>query len=393
MTIHPAEIEYPTEIEYRTSLVGAGEALTVDADLSNSMLTETTYAGIAALKLFSSGVLGEPMGVSPKEASRMPTLGVDLLGMNRPKILAGAGEALTVDADLSNSMLTETTYAGIAALKLFSSGVLGEPMGVSPKEASRMPTLGVDLLGMNRPKILAGAGEVLTVGDDPSSSFAPQETTHIVIATVGPGSSGVLGEPMGVSPKEASRMPTLGVDLLGMNRPKILAGAGEVLTVGDDPSSSFAPQETTHIVIATVESFSSGVIEEIAQASHEDMVVSLPEPSPLSKLLVQLVTFQQTPEGERWPGAIWPNARAFADARTFISRLPLNEIPLPEISLADDGEVNFFWKNDGVYVDLGFYGTGTCSYFARGKDGRRLYSDATPASEGLPPEITALFAA
>ncbi len=135
------------------------------------------------------------------------------------------------------------------------------------------------------------------------------------------------------------------------------------------------------------------VAGEITQASHEEMVVSLLEPSPLSKLLAQLATLEQTPEDERWPDGIWPDARAFADARTFIGRLPLPEIPLPEITLADDGEVNFFWKSDSVHVDLGFYGTGTCSYFARGKDGCRLYGDAAPASEGLPPEITALFTA
>lgn len=175
--------------------------------------------------------------------------------------------------------------------------------------------------------------------------------------------------------------------------PTSLVGAEIALTVDVDPSSNFMPTGTTHAVPTAPELLSSGVGGEITQASYEETVISLLEPSPLSKLLAQLATFQQTPEDERWPDAIWPDARAFVDARTFISRLPLNEIPLPEITLADDGEVNFFWKSDGVHVDLGFYGTGTCSYFARGRDGRRLYGDATPASEGLPPEVTALFTA
>ena len=325
MMIHPAEIEYPTEIENPRSLIGAGEALTVDDDPSNLMPTEITYAGLADHKLYSPGVVGESLGLSSKEAWEKALLGVFPLGTNRLKILAGAGEALIVDDYPSNLMPTETTYAGLADHKLYSPGVVGESLGLSPKEAWEKALLGVFPLGTNRLKILAGAGEALIVDDYPSSSFA--------------------------SPR------------------------------------------TTHVVIAAVESFSSEVVEEIAQASREDMIVSLPEPSPLLKLLVQLRIFQQTPEGERWPGAIWPNTQAFADARTFITRLPLNEIPLPEISLADDGEVNFFWKNDGVYIDLGFYGTGTCSYFARGKDGLRHYGEATPASEGLPLEITALFAA
>ena len=245
---------------------------------------------------------------------------------------------------------------------------------------------------IENPRSLIGAGEALTVDDDPSN-LMPTEITYAGLADHKLYSPGVVGESLGLSSKEAWEKALLGVFPLGRNRLKILAGAGEALIVDDYPSSSFASPRTTHVVIAAVESFSSEVVEEIAQASREDMIVSLPEPSPLLKLLVQLRMFQQTPEGERWPGAIWPNTQAFADARTFISRLPLNEIPLPEISLADDGEVNFFWKNDGVYIDLGFYGTGTCSYFARGKDGLRHYGEATPASEGLPLEITALFAA
>jgi hypothetical protein len=123
------------------------------------------------------------------------------------------------------------------------------------------------------------------------------------------------------------------------------------------------------------------------------MVVSLLEPSPVSKLLAQLATLQQTPQDDRWPDAVWPEAQAFEDAQTFIRRLPLNIIPLPKISLADDGEVNFLWQRDSVHVDLGFYGTGTCSYFARGEDGRRMHGEDVPASEGLPLEITTLLTA
>ena len=316
MMIRPAEIEYPTEIEYPASLIGAGEAFTVDDDPSNLRPTEITYAGIADHKLFSPRVVGESLGLSSKVTSWISTPGGFPQGTPLLKILTEAWEALIVGDDPLNLMPTET---------LFSPRVVGESLGLLSKMTSWISTPG--------------------------------------------------GFPQGT--------PLL----------KILTGLGEALIVGDDPSSSFTPPRTRHFVIATVESSSSEVVEEIAQASREDMIVSLPEPSPLLKLLVQLRTFQQTPEGERWPGAIWPNTRAFADARTFISRLPLNEIPLPEISLADDGEVNFFWKNDGVYIDLGFYGTETCSYFARGKDGLRHYGEATPASEGLPLEITALFAA
>ena len=159
--------------------------------------------------------------------------------------------------------------------------------------------------------------------------------------------------------------------------------------VDADLPSRFTQTETTHAVIPRL--FSSGAAGKFTQASYEKMVVSLLKPSPLSKLLAQLVTLRETPEAERWLGATWPDVRAFADAETFIHRLPLNMIPLPEISLADDGEVNFLWQSDGVHVDLGFYGTGTFSYFARGKDGRRMHSADVPVSAGVPREIVTLF--
>ena len=110
-------------------------------------------------------------------------------------------------------------------------------------------------------------------------------------------------------------------------------------------------------------------------------------------LLAQLEKLKKTPKKERWPGATWPTAQAFRDAAIFIRKLPLDSIPIPDMGLADDGEVNFLWKEGGVHVDLGFYGTRTYTYFARGKDGRPIDGENILASEGLPSEIVELFTA
>ena len=59
--------------------------------------------------------------------------------------------------------------------------------------------------------------------------------------------------------------------------------------------------------------------------------------------------------------------------------------------MANDGEINFLWESDDVYVDLGFYGTGTYSYFARGKNGQGIHGEDVPASKGLSVEIVELF--
>ena len=110
-------------------------------------------------------------------------------------------------------------------------------------------------------------------------------------------------------------------------------------------------------------------------------------------LLRQLHTIQSIPESERWPGADWPTEQAFDDARLFIRRLPPVAIHLPDVGLADDGEVNFLWKQNGLHIDLGFYGTGAFSYFARTADGRKFYGDDIPAANGLPYDISNLIRA
>ncbi len=59
--------------------------------------------------------------------------------------------------------------------------------------------------------------------------------------------------------------------------------------------------------------------------------------------------------------AKWPSEQAFEDTCDFIKNIPLSQVPSPFVSLADDGEINFFGDVDDMYVDLGFYGNKQCS--------------------------------
>ncbi len=68
------------------------------------------------------------------------------------------------------------------------------------------------------------------------------------------------------------------------------------------------------------------------------------------------------------------------DAVSFAERLPVQMRVRPHISLADDGEVNFSWSQDGIWIDLGFYGTGTYSFYARDKSGQEWSGDDIPAT-------------
>jgi hypothetical protein len=62
----------------------------------------------------------------------------------------------------------------------------------------------------------------------------------------------------------------------------------------------------------------------------------------------------------------------------------------PSIGLADDGEVNFLWDYGGVHIDLGFYGTGTFSYYARDLEGNEYFGDDT-SSDKLPDDLAEIL--
>jgi hypothetical protein len=109
-------------------------------------------------------------------------------------------------------------------------------------------------------------------------------------------------------------------------------------------------------------------------------------------LIRRILDFRSTPENERWNDAQWPTDDAFVDAAEFIRRLPEPLKATPHISLADDGEVNFAWHHGGVIIDLGFYGTGTFSYYARDNAGNERFGDEVPARRKIPTELRNLIA-
>ena len=117
-------------------------------------------------------------------------------------------------------------------------------------------------------------------------------------------------------------------------------------------------------------------------------------PPPLTQtrqLTQRLEQLRSMPAVECWPSTELPDDAAFRDARVFLDRLSFPLASLPHISLADDGEVNFAWDCEGVHIDLGFYGTGTFSYYARGSDGQEYYGDGLLVSHPLPADLEPLL--
>ncbi len=122
-------------------------------------------------------------------------------------------------------------------------------------------------------------------------------------------------------------------------------------------------------------------------------VTTMSPSSQLRQLAQRLEQLRSISEGERWPSSEPPDDAAFRDARVFLDKLPIPLTALPHISLADDGEVNFAWDECGLHIDLGFYGTGTYSYYARGSDGQEHFGDDVPAASSLSTDLETLLRA
>ena len=110
-------------------------------------------------------------------------------------------------------------------------------------------------------------------------------------------------------------------------------------------------------------------------------------------VLDRLRRLRRVPEAEQPPWAERPAVRAFDDAEEFVGAWPSVSLQMPNVGLADDGEVNFLWKSSGTHVDLGFYGDGTFSYFARDCGGVKYAGDEVAAHVGLPAELLAIIKA
>ena len=83
------------------------------------------------------------------------------------------------------------------------------------------------------------------------------------------------------------------------------------------------------------------------------------------------------------------NSDCFRDAADFIDSLD-DGACLPDVILSDDyHEFMMLWKFDGLYIDLGFSGDGTYSYYGRNKNGDRFLRDDVPVGTPLPVDLIA----
>jgi hypothetical protein len=94
-----------------------------------------------------------------------------------------------------------------------------------------------------------------------------------------------------------------------------------------------------------------------------------------------------------WDGAEGkaPSKKAVNESKRFAELLTSESIQLPQISLATDGEINFFWHLPGILLDLGFFGDGTYSYYGKCDNGKEFLEDDRAYDKILPKEIIDLL--
>lgn len=105
---------------------------------------------------------------------------------------------------------------------------------------------------------------------------------------------------------------------------------------------------------------------------------------------IMLSIRQMTDYEQDWDGygSRAPSAQAADDAELFaIYNLYRRNANTPKISAASDGEINFSWKNEKGLIDLGFFGDGSYSYYAKLSTGKELISDESEIEERLPNEL------
>ncbi|OAE17639.1 hypothetical protein A2T76_03615 [Pseudomonas brenneri] len=91
-----------------------------------------------------------------------------------------------------------------------------------------------------------------------------------------------------------------------------------------------------------------------------------------------------------WAGydSIKPDLRSIDEAVLFAQKvLSKSSIFEPIISPATDGEVSFFWESSHITLDLGFYGDGSYSFYAKTEDGEEFFGDNYNLEVELPSKI------
>ena len=93
-----------------------------------------------------------------------------------------------------------------------------------------------------------------------------------------------------------------------------------------------------------------------------------------------------------WDGyeGIAASSETVNDAIKFINKLPSNTT-VPRPGLSGDGEISLFWEDNGVYIDIGFFGDGKYTLYAKDSQEIEYLRDDIDLSDPLPDALLNLI--
>ncbi|MDR7231773.1 hypothetical protein J2X45_002873 [Caulobacter sp. BE264] len=80
-----------------------------------------------------------------------------------------------------------------------------------------------------------------------------------------------------------------------------------------------------------------------------------------------------------------PSEEAVHQAKAFLANLPI-DLAMPAIEPSGDGEINFVWRSDAAYLEIGFCGDHHFSFFGKTKTlpEKREFGDIPVTANRLP---------
>jgi hypothetical protein len=114
----------------------------------------------------------------------------------------------------------------------------------------------------------------------------------------------------------------------------------------------------------------------------------------LVESVARVETLANYADGWKGPGSFGTTTKATRTAVKLANAILSDErIELPHIGLAADGEINFFWKNESVLVDLSIAQDGTFSIFAQPKSAAAIYLESASNAKQIPKDLIKLLRA
>lgn len=173
------------------------------------------------------------------------------------------------------------------------------------------------------------------------------------------------------SPKEVEAVDL--IELAELQKERFLPTDYKYLDIGDEA------EEITNYPVTYIGLLKPPGIEQQLDINRADITI-------LSRIR-ELGTYEN---GWNRPDTIAPSIKAMNDAEQFARALDLPFIHFPNIGAADDGEITFLWNlKNGFYLDLGFVGNGSYSFFAKLPNGDEIIVDKAPVKLPLPEMVLA----